>query len=498
MTYFYSSTITKSVPKLLQTNHLPHTAAIAAFAGVGLLCSLMCSPAASGESQAVPPDGRGRGYIAFQSERQGPKEVLCVMNADRTVQIPSTNSTGRDVCPAFAPDSKVIAFSSDRTGDYEFYLISQDGTDGRRLTNSTGYDLHPSSPLSSDSIGCTGINCRKGSIILFGNNEDHGDPNSFIWFNKPRGDKFGGVYFGFQDKYPQGGMNEKGLSFDHFARPYLEVTGFSHLPQPPLSPRNGEWVYQMQETCETVAEAISYLRQFNIWFFNTFQLFLADRLGNSAIVEGDSIIYKNGDFQVVTNFLHSHPGLGNYPCWRYDTAVRMLKSCDSLTVDYLKSILDRTHTTSTCYTNIHNPVNGIIYLYYMHQFQNMVVLNVAEEIAKGDRMLTIPSLFDSTGVDDQSHDYLKSEMALHVYPNPFSASTMIGYHLSQPERTLLQIFDIMGHLVHTLVDHQQEAGDYQISWDGTNVKGVKVSTGVYLCRIATNTHALTSKLLLVK
>lgn len=219
-------------------------------------------------------------------------------------------------------------------------------------------------PAYQDCLGCIGINCKKDSTILFGNNEDHGEPNSYAWFQRSKPGKFGGVLYGFQDQYPQGGMNEKGLCFDHFARPYLQVTGFS---QPPLSPRYAEWVYQMQETCATVAKAISYLRLFNIWFFTNFQLFLADRFGNSAIVEGDSIIYQNGDYQVVTNFFHSHPELGHYPCWRYHIATQILESCDSLTVDYCKSILNSGHTSNT-YSNIHDPVNGMIYLYYMHQF----------------------------------------------------------------------------------------------------------------------------------
>ncbi len=67
------------------------------------------------------------------------------------------------------------------------------------------------------------------------------------------------------------------------------------------------------------------------------------------------------------------------------------------------------------------------------------------------------------------------------YPNPFNTNTTIRYHLSQPGKMRLQIFDTMDRLIHPLIDSQQEAGDYQISWNGTDRDGLKVSTGIYLC-----------------
>ena len=104
--------------------------------------------------------------------------------------------------------------------------------------------------------GCTGIYANIGNIILFGNNEDHGDPDSYIWFVSSQDNKFGLMFYGFGDFTPQGGMNERGLSFDCFAHPPLEVTNSSHLPHVPSGSRNGEWLYRMLENYETVEEAI--------------------------------------------------------------------------------------------------------------------------------------------------------------------------------------------------------------------------------------------------
>jgi Tol biopolymer transport system component len=84
------------------------------------------------------------------------------------------------------------------------------------------------------------------------------------------------------------------------------------------------------------------------------------------------------------------------------------------------------------------------------------------------------------------------------YPNPFNSSTTIRYHLSQPGKLKLHIFDTLGRLVHTLIDHQQPAGDYQISWDGTDINGLQVSTGVYLCQLTADRYSFTNKLILIK
>lgn len=348
--------------------------------------------------------------------------------------------------------------------------------------------------------GCTGIYAKEDSIILFGNNEDHGDPNSYIWFQQPRPGKYGGVYYGFQDHYPQGGMNEKGLSFDHFAQPYLSVTGSSHLPSAPSSPRNGEWVYQMLETCETVNEAISYLRQFNLWFFYNFQLFLADRFGNSAIVEGDSILYKNGDFQVVTNFLQSNPELGNYPCWRYNEATQMLESCDSISIDYFRSILNAVHTNNTCYSNIHDPVSNIIYLYYMYKFENVVIINLKQEFQKGDRTFKISSLFETTNVGYPQNDSNLTFMILHQsYPNPFNKETVVRFQLFKSMQLNINIYDQLGRKVRSLNDTQiWPKGNHMIHWNGQDDFGNQVSTGIYVLQVNGAEFNKSQKLLLIK
>ena len=98
-------------------------------------------------SPAWSPDGR---QIAFSSDRDGNKEVY-VMNADGTNPINLTNHPARDSSPAWSPDGLRIAFSTNRDGDWEkkpndnweVYVINADGANPINLTNHPAWDSSP-------------------------------------------------------------------------------------------------------------------------------------------------------------------------------------------------------------------------------------------------------------------------------------------------------------------------------------------------------------------
>jgi hypothetical protein len=87
---------------------------------------------------------------------------------------------------------------------------------------------------------------------------------------------------------------------------------------------------------------------------------------------------------------------------------------------------------------------------------------------------------------------------LQNQPNPFSTLTAISYELKAPSHTTLQIFDITGRLVRTLVDEEKEIGIYSVEWDGTGEKGEKVTPGIYFTRLATHDTILTKKTILLR
>ncbi|MDX1700699.1 MAG: CotH kinase family protein, partial [Melioribacteraceae bacterium] len=108
---------------------------------------------------------------------------------------------------------------------------------------------------------------------------------------------------------------------------------------------------------------------------------------------------------------------------------------------------------------------------------------------------------------DRSHDNLPNSIKLFQnFPNPFNPFSIIKYQLPQNSRILLEIFDVQGQHIKTLVDKDQRSGYYEILWNGTNSNNNKVSSGVYFYRISvrasstSNKHTFmdTKKMLLLK
>ncbi|MCX7797094.1 MAG: T9SS type A sorting domain-containing protein [Melioribacter sp.] len=84
------------------------------------------------------------------------------------------------------------------------------------------------------------------------------------------------------------------------------------------------------------------------------------------------------------------------------------------------------------------------------------------------------------------------------YPNPFNPTTSIKYAIPQDTRVSLVIYDMLGQVVKTLVDQEQEAGYYTVRWDGTNDFGGKVASGIYIYRIVAGKYTSTMKMNLLK
>ena len=84
------------------------------------------------------------------------------------------------------------------------------------------------------------------------------------------------------------------------------------------------------------------------------------------------------------------------------------------------------------------------------------------------------------------------------YPNPFNPETTIKYQLPEAGEVTLEIYNMLGQVVNTLVNDYQTAGRYVIQWDATNNNGQSLSSGVYFYRISAGEefHSIKKMLLL--
>jgi hypothetical protein len=235
-------------------------------------------------------------------------------------------------------------------------------------------------------------------MALAGNNEDWTGLFAKVHFIPTSEGKFGRVYFGFDVvRFPQGGMNEKGLFFDGATAENVQV------PRDPFKPDHGHemsLIFKAMEECSTVAEVLEYFEHYDHSGNWGGQYLIGDRFGNSAIIEPLTSIQETARYQVITNFLQSKtpPETSQDP--RYRLADGLLKESDEVTIDLIRRVLSATHweeysgsMTVTLYSYIYDLKRGDIYIYNFHDFDQAVKVNLQEELAKGEAVRTIASLF---------------------------------------------------------------------------------------------------------
>ena len=104
-------------------------------------------------------------------------------------------------------------------------------------------------------------------------------------------------------------------------------------------------------------------------------------------------------------------------------------------------------------------------------------------------------------VEDEQETQLIPQLSLEQnHPNPFNPATTIRYAVSSADskHTMLEIFNILGQKVRTLVDEPRRVGSYEVAWDGKDDEGEEVASGIYLYRLRVGEFSQFRKMLLMK
>lgn len=276
--------------------------------------------------------------------------------------------------------------------------------------------LTTSSYTVEHGTSCTNFSAVSGEAVLFGNNEDASgdhplrkDPDkTVIWFVPPTEEQYGMVQLGWyfeEDRISyQGGMNEYGLCYDSTAIPDIEL---NDKPDATYNPSNSYKWRDIIGLNKTVDEAVGYIKDYNfgtMWF----QLFLTDATGKTVVVspgkDGELVFdYMNPEvgFMIQTNFNRSNPvsRFGSYPDPRYDAGFNALNEAvgeGNVNVREFESILEitsqKSHEAYTPYSNIFDPVNKKVYIYYATQFDEAVYFDLLEELQKGEHEFLLSEL----------------------------------------------------------------------------------------------------------
>jgi len=96
-------------------------------------------------------------------------------------------------------------------------------------------------------------------------------------------------------------------------------------------------------------------------------------------------------------------------------------------------------------------------------------------------------------------DELPSDFRLYQnYPNPFNPSTVIAFDLPEASNTVLEIYNLLGQKIRSLVSKDLSPGHHSFEWDGKNERGEAVTSGIYLYRLRADSFIKTEKMILLR
>lgn len=254
-----------------------------------------------------------------------------------------------------------------------------------------------------ESYSCSMYKITMHGKTFVGNNEDFWNSNTRIWFEKGKISEYGSMYVGYDNMYPQGGMNEEGLVFDGFAiDPYIP----RHKSNKPIF--QADMGKTIMQTCKNVDEVSNFLNNYDLSSLSQGMILYVDKSGDYLIVEADTVIKGNDDKYLLSNFCPSRtPDLDAVEIPFYQRGRKMLEAKADTSLTYLQSLSDTLHqrwpgnVAGTLYTTIYDLNEGTINLYFYHDYNFSVKFKLKDELNKRDTILVIPSMFPNN-TDGQS------------------------------------------------------------------------------------------------
>lgn len=371
--------------------------------------------------------------------------------------------------------------------------------------------------LCIPSYACTIFTASSEGLVLVGNEEDFYNYTAKVQITSAHDDKYGTVTFGFYDNpyIPFGGINSEGLFFDVAAYPERpEIIDQFPADLFTFTYQSGHSLFiKMLEECANVDEAIELLYQYNSIAYSWCHMLIADSSGASAVLEwgnGQLVHYpKLIDYQVATNFNFTDTSWGSFPCERYSAASNMLLNASDFSIPLFFDILGVVHKANAIYSNIYDLINGEIYVLQYHDSENYIRLNVNNMLEMGDRTVPLSILFsrlevfqvcDLTDIDHNwGNENLTTPLMLNGnYPNPFNPSTTLKYDLSERSDVSMIIYDGAGREVTTLLNQILQPGHYETPWNGRDVQGRQLTSGIYFAKLQAGDHSSVVKMVFLR
>ncbi len=208
--------------------------------------------------------------------------------------------------------------------------------------------------------------------------------------------------------------------------------------------------------------------------------------GNNIVLHdwGDAGIYANINLQMVFN-----PNVGICILWTdYLGAITektWLLYSDDFGETFYPPILVTEGKQWTTKRAMAVSDSGDVYVTYFNCQTNKIVLRKAK----------LPVL---TAISSSNVKFPEDVLLIGNYPNPFNPATTIYYELPNASKVKLEVYNLLGQNVRTLINVRQEAGRHQIVWDGENDFGLPVASGIYIYRFQAGNYSKIMKMILMK
>jgi len=256
------------------------------------------------------------------------------------------------------------------------------------------------SSASLNSFACSMCKVTMNGRTYLGSNEDSWRLGSTIWFENKTFGSYGAVYVGYNDGFPQGGMNEAGVAFDGL-KIYPKAVQLDPSKKTVTNPT--AFVKEIMQTCQTVEDVKKYASLFNRQPFNSSVLMFSDKSGKYLVIEPDTMIIGNDNKYIIANFCPSSTGDNQKVTFaRYERGNVFLRdhindtdsnSCVALT-DTMHECRNKIGD-GTMYSFVADLENGDFTLFFYHDFKNSKNFNLKTELAKGDQKFKMLDIFSS-------------------------------------------------------------------------------------------------------
>jgi M6 family metalloprotease-like protein len=116
----------------------------------------------------------------------------------------------------------------------------------------------------------------------------------------------------------------------------------------------------------------------------------------------------------------------------------------------------------------------------------------ADEVQLHRFIITVAEQIEETAMVPDSYFLAQN------YPNPFNPATTIRYGLPEAAQVTLTVYNLLGQKIRTLISGIQDAGNYELMWNGTNDQEQPVASGIYIYRMTAQNYEQSRKLLLLR